>query len=132
MKKKILIICIKFEDVFSSFSIIDSPSLDFKPVINFFDNLDQPGETLEIDNLSLYEVDHILPQSYTKDDSIDNKALVKKKRNQDKKNNLTLEDSIIDARIEWWKSISKVSPLYRHLPFCIIYKYIFSDNSLSF
>ena len=23
------------------------------------------GETLEIDNLSLYEVDHILPQSYT-------------------------------------------------------------------
>ena len=37
------------------------------------------GDPLEIDNLCNYEVDHIIPQSYKKDDSIDNKVLVIKK-----------------------------------------------------
>ena len=42
------------------------------------------GEKLEIDNLSNYEVDHIIPQYYIKDDSIDNKTLVIKRENQRK------------------------------------------------
>lgn len=43
------------------------------------------GKPLNIDELNKYEVDHILPQSYIKDDSIDNKALVLKQENQRKK-----------------------------------------------
>ncbi len=39
------------------------------------------GKKLNIDELSLYEVDHIIPQSYRKDDSIDNKALVIRSEN---------------------------------------------------
>ncbi|MCI8487074.1 MAG: type II CRISPR RNA-guided endonuclease Cas9 [Clostridia bacterium] len=87
------------------------------------------GETLEIDNLSLYEVDHIVPQSYTKDDSIDNKALVKRKRNQDKKNNLTLEDSIIDARIEWWKSLLKNGLITQNKYFKLTRRKIFETDN---
>ncbi len=63
------------------------------------------GKPLNIDELNKYEVDHILPQSYIKDDSIDNKALVLKEENQRKKDSLLLSDEIIDARAEWWKSL---------------------------
>lgn len=63
------------------------------------------GKPLDIDELNKYEVDHILPQSYIKDDSIDNKALVLKQENQRKKDSLLLTDEIINNRIEWWKSL---------------------------
>ena len=63
------------------------------------------GKALNIDELDKYEVDHIIPQSYKKDDSIDNKALVIREENQRKKDNLLLEDKIIDSRIEWWTSL---------------------------
>ena len=63
------------------------------------------GKPLDIDNLNLYEVDHIMPQSYTVDNSIDNKALVIREENQRKKDSLLLEDSIINKQSEWWKSL---------------------------
>lgn len=44
------------------------------------------GEPLNISHLQDYEIDHILPRSFVKDDSLDNKALVKKNINQDKSN----------------------------------------------
>ena len=40
---------------------------------------------LDIEKLSLYQIDHIIPQSYKKDDSIENKALVLSSENQRKK-----------------------------------------------
>ena len=43
------------------------------------------GKALNIDELNKYEVDHIFPQSYIKDDSLDNKALVIREENQRKK-----------------------------------------------
>lgn len=63
------------------------------------------GEPLDIDKLNLYEVDHIIPQFYRKDDSIDNKALVIKRENQRKKDNLLLAEDIINSRREWWSSL---------------------------
>lgn len=42
------------------------------------------GESLNINLLHEYEVDHILPRSFVKDDSIDNLALVKQHMNQAK------------------------------------------------
>lgn len=61
------------------------------------------GKSLNIDELSNYEVDHILPQSYIKDDSIDNKALVIREMNQRKKDSLLLADEIINERRKWWQ-----------------------------
>lgn len=63
------------------------------------------GKPLDIDSLNLYEVDHIIPQSYIVDNSIDNKALVIREENQRKKDSLLLEDSIINNQNEWWKSL---------------------------
>ncbi len=63
------------------------------------------GTPLDIDSLSNYEVDHISPQSYIKNDSIDNKALVLKSENQMKKDNLLLRDEIINNMTPYWKKL---------------------------
>lgn len=63
------------------------------------------GKTLEIDELSNYEVDHIVPQSYIKDDSIDNKALVLRSENQRKQDDLTLSDDIISKMEPYWEKL---------------------------
>lgn len=49
---------------------------------------------LDIDRLSDYQVDHILPQSYIKDDSLDNKALVLREENQRKTDQLLIDPEI--------------------------------------
>lgn len=64
-------------------------------------------EPLDINSLHMYEVDHILPQSYIKDDSIDNKALVLKKENQHKGDQLLLSGDIIRKQIGWWEHLHK-------------------------
>lgn len=63
------------------------------------------GRALDINQLELCEVDHILPRCYIKDDSFDNKALVYKEENQRKLDSLLLEDSIINAQYGWWSSL---------------------------
>lgn len=62
---------------------------------------------LNIDTLYLYEIDHILPQSYVKDDSLSNKALVYKEENQRKSGNLLLDEKIINKQESWWKQLHK-------------------------
>lgn len=60
---------------------------------------------LNFQTLNLYEVDHILPQSYIKDDSLENKALVYKEENQRKSDSLLLDEKIIRRQEEWWKQL---------------------------
>ena len=53
------------------------------------------GATLNLSNLSeMCEIDHIIPRSYIKDDSFDNKALVLRKYNQEKKEDKTVLDVV--------------------------------------
>lgn len=63
------------------------------------------GEQIHLDELGNYEIDHIIPQSYMKDDSFDNKCLVLRNENQRKKDNLLLADSIINKRTVYWKML---------------------------
>lgn len=65
------------------------------------------GESLDIDKLNLYQVDHIIPQSYIKDNSIDNKVLVKAKENQYKGDNLLLNIECIRRQNNWWEKLKK-------------------------
>ena len=60
---------------------------------------------LNIDTLYLYEIDHILPQCYIKDDSLSNKVLVYKEENQRKSGNLLLDDEIINRQEIWWRQL---------------------------
>lgn len=69
------------------------------------------GEPLDITRLSSYEIDHILPQSYIKDDSLDNRVLVKRERNQRKLDSLLLSDETINARIRWWGELRRAKLL---------------------
>lgn len=67
------------------------------------------GESLnieDIENQSLYEVDHIIPRTLIKDDSIDNKALVFRKCNQDKKASYVLPSKYRNTyQKNWWKHL---------------------------
>lgn len=62
---------------------------------------------LNIDELSKYEVDHIIPRCYIKDDSIENKVLVYKEENQRKSGNVLLEPKIQERNKEWWQQLYK-------------------------
>ncbi|MEG1536267.1 MAG: type II CRISPR RNA-guided endonuclease Cas9, partial [Clostridia bacterium] len=62
---------------------------------------------LDIEQLGLYHVDHILPQSYIKDDSIDNKVLVTSIANERKADNLLLSQDIINERQLFWENLKK-------------------------
>lgn len=65
------------------------------------------GTPLDIKELSHYQVDHIIPQSYIKDDSIDNKALVLASENQRKSDSLLLDDSIRRKMTHTWNALFK-------------------------
>lgn len=66
----------------------------------------EPLNIEDIENQSLYEVDHIIPRTLIKDDSIDNKALVFRKCNQDKKANYVLPRQYrTEHQKKWWKHL---------------------------
>ena len=52
------------------------------------------GKPLDISSLSSYQIDHIIPQSYVKDDSLDNLVLVISAYNQRKLDSLLIDDKI--------------------------------------
>lgn len=62
--------------------------------------------TLDIDTLSMYEIDHIIPRSLIKDDSFSNKVLVIKEENQ-KKSSGALADKIINDMKPFWSELLK-------------------------
>lgn len=61
------------------------------------------GKPLDFDQLSATtQIDHILPQCYIVDNSIENRALVLSGENQRKADNLLLANSIRDSQRPWW------------------------------
>jgi CRISPR-associated endonuclease Csn1 len=70
------------------------------------------GRDLDLDRLSDYEVDHIVPRTYIKDDSFDNKVLVLKSENQNKGGDVPSKAIIAKMR-DYWELLAKagqVSP----------------------
>ena len=68
------------------------------------------GKDIDINYLysDEYEVDHILPQTLIKDDSIDNKALVLRDENQIKRDNLVLPSEFKKHHL-WWKHLKDIN-----------------------
>lgn len=58
-------------------------------------------ETLELSELNQYEVDHIVPQTYIKDDSIENKVLVKRMSNQIKGGDVPSSEVVSKMKSYW-------------------------------
>nr|WP_307992761.1 type II CRISPR RNA-guided endonuclease Cas9 [uncultured Niameybacter sp.] len=65
------------------------------------------GEQLDINQLSKYQIDHIIPQCYIKDDSFENKVLVKSIENQRKLDSLLLNQDIQQKNQVWWEKLYK-------------------------
>ncbi|MGN0047228.1 MAG: type II CRISPR RNA-guided endonuclease Cas9 [Eggerthellaceae bacterium] len=83
---------------------IDPAALDEKLTLYFMQNGKSlySGKPLDIRSLTKLQVDHIIPQSYIKDDSYDNKALVFPWENQRKSDSLLLDDGIRrNMKREW-------------------------------
>lgn len=71
------------------------------------------GETIEIDQLfndNLYDIDHIYPRHFVKDDNIDNNlVLVKKSVNAHKSDTYPLEDTIYTKQKNEWKELRRLN-----------------------
>ncbi len=67
------------------------------------------GEPIALEDLfndNLYDIDHIYPRHYVKDDSLDNNlVLVKKQINAHKRDNFPLEKEIQGKQHTYWKSL---------------------------
>lgn len=65
-------------------------------------------EKLYLTNLNDYEVDHILPRTLIKDDSLDNKALILRGENASKRDSLVLPSAYrTPENIRWWAFLKK-------------------------
>jgi len=71
------------------------------------------GTKLQLDNLSSYDIDHIIPRSYIKDDSIDNRALVLNAENKRKLDSMLLEEDIIRKQSITWKHLYDIGLMSR-------------------
>lgn len=66
------------------------------------------GERIELDDLETnYDIDHIFPQSRIKDDSIDNRVLVKKKLNEEKGNKYPINQEWRTKMKPFWYSLKE-------------------------
>lgn len=62
------------------------------------------GESLDINQLSSYDIDHIIPQAFIKDDSLDNRVLTSSKDNRGKSDNVpSLE--VVQKRKAFWQQL---------------------------
>lgn len=67
------------------------------------------GESIDLEDLfndNLYDIDHIYPRHFVKDDSLENNlVLVKKEKNAHKSDHYPIEEDIYKARHQWWRSL---------------------------
>ena len=62
------------------------------------------GKPLEINQLSDYDIDHIIPQAFIKDDSLDNRVLTSSKENRGKSDNVpSLE--VVEKMKAFWQQL---------------------------
>lgn len=64
------------------------------------------GESLDINRLSDYDIDHIIPQAFIKDNSIDNRVLVSSAKNRGKSDDVPSEDVVNRMRPFWNKLLN--------------------------
>lgn len=65
----------------------------------------RPIDINQLSNAGLYEVDHIIPRAYIKDDSLENKALVYREENQRKTDELLLDESVRRKMSFEWRAL---------------------------
>lgn len=99
------------DEVGRNFNSISHGDLDEKLTLYFMQNGKSlySGKPLEFGRLSEYQIDHILPQSYIKDDSLDNKALVLQEENQEKSDQMLLSTTIRRRMTPYWEALQSAN-----------------------
>lgn len=64
------------------------------------------GETLDINNLSQYDIDHIIPQAFIKDNSLDNRVLTRSDKNRGKSDDVPSIEVVHKMKPFWSKLLS--------------------------
>lgn len=64
------------------------------------------GNELDIHHLSNYDIDHIIPQSFIKDDSIDNMVLVSSSDNRGKSDTVPSKE-VVERMIGYWEKLKR-------------------------
>lgn len=92
------------------------------------------GENIDLDDLfnkNLYDIDHIYPQSKIKDDSLDNRVLVKKTTNAKKDNEYPLSSQIREKMTLHWKALLDKGLINKKKYERLVRNYPLSDEELS-
>ena len=100
-----------YADVYSQLEGLAPQKMDDRRVMLYFMQCGKSmysGKPLDINKLSDYQIDHVLPQSYTKDDSLENTVLVLREENQRKLDSMFLDQSIISKMSAFWKELHRV------------------------
>ncbi|WP_448901488.1 type II CRISPR RNA-guided endonuclease Cas9 [Eubacterium sp.] len=74
------------------------------------------GEEIKLDDLfnkNLYDIDHIYPQSKIKDDSLNNRVLVKKNINSKKDNEYPISSRVREKMTPFWKMLLDKKLIYK-------------------
>lgn len=61
------------------------------------------GETINIDQLNNYDIDHILPQAFIKDDSLDNRVLTSRDLNNGKSDSVPVKQFGANMKSFWMR-----------------------------
>lgn len=92
------------------------------------------GENIDLGDLfnkNLYDIDHIYPQSKIKDDSLDNRVLVKKTTNAKKDNEYPLSSQIREKMTPHWKALLDKGLIDKKKYERLVRNYPLSDDELS-
>lgn len=65
----------------------------------------KPIDISQLHNTGRYEVDHIIPRSYVKDDSFENKVLVLREENQRKTDAMLIDPAVRKRMAGYWRSL---------------------------
>ena len=100
----------EYADVYGELNAHAAQDLDDERLMLYFLQCGKcmySGKALDINRLSdsSYQVDHIIPQSYIKDDSLENKVLVLAGENQRKLDSLLIDQSIIRKMKGFWEKL---------------------------
>ena len=68
---------------------------------------DQTIEIEDLFNRNLYDIDHIYPQSKIKDDSLDNRVLVRRQVNESKTDKYPIDGAIRNNQKDFWATLKK-------------------------
>ena len=71
------------------------------------------GEALDINQLSSYDIDHIIPQAFIKDDSLDNRVLTSSKDNRGKSDNVPSHEVVEKMKAFWQQLLDSKLISYR-------------------